>query len=123
MKLIKAVNVFLCEPLSDMLKRSLSHGEYPEMWKMEQVTPVPKVHPTQTIKQLRKISGTLIFSKLFENILCEAMIKDMMLSKDQSLYGNEKGVGIQHYLVNMIDRFLTLLDKNNTNEAYGLQPT
>ena len=120
MKLIKAVDVFICEPLSNILKRSLSHGEYPDKWKVEYVTPVPKVHPTQSIKQLRKISGTLNFSKLYEKILCEVMLIDMKNHKDPSQYGNEKGVGIHHYLVNMIDRILTLLDKNNVSEAYGI---
>ena len=87
---------------------------------METVTPVPKKFPPQTPNDLRKISGTLNFSKIFEKFLAEAMISDMTPTSDPSQYGNEKGISTQHYLIKMIDRVLTCLDRNNSKEAYAV---
>ena len=120
MKLIKEFNVFLCEPLSDIWKRCLSHGEYPDIWKLEIVTPIPKCFPPKETKDLRKISVTKNFSKLFEKYLCKIIIEDMSTTADKSQYGCKKKIGIQHLLVRLVDRILTALDKNNQHEAYGV---
>ena len=48
------------------------------------------------------------------------MISGMRPSSDPSQYGNQKGIGTQHYLINMIDRVLTCLDTNNSKEAYAI---
>ena len=73
------------------------------LWKIETVTPAPKVYPPQSPNDLRKISGTLNFSKIYEKFLAEVMISDMTPSSDPSQYGNEKGIGTQHYLIKMIN--------------------
>ena len=48
------------------------------------------------------------------------MIDDMKPTRDQSQYGNCKGVSTQHYLIKMIDRILTVLDRNNQQEKYAV---
>ena len=80
-------------------------------------SPLPQ---KQTPNDLRKIFGTLNFSKLFEKFLAEAMIKDMTSTSDPSQYRNEKGISTQYYLIKMIDRVLTCLDRNNSKEAYAV---
>ena len=81
------------------------------------MTPAAKVYRPQTTKDLRKISGTQNFSKIFERFLADIMIEDMKITRDPSQYGNSKGVSTQHYLIKMIDRILTVLDKNNQKET------
>ena len=81
------------------------------------MTPAPKVFPPQTTKDLRKIAGTKNCSKIFEMFLAEVMMADMKMSRDPSQYGNSKGVSTQHYLIKMIDRILTQLDRNNQKET------
>ena len=44
----------------------------------------------------------------------------MAPSIDKSQYGNQKGLSIQHYLVNMVHRILKLLDTNNDSEKYAV---
>ena len=39
---------------------------------------------------------------------------------DLSQYGNVKGLSIQHYLVKMVDKILTILDTNNEEEKYAV---
>ena len=38
-----------------------THGEYPNIWKIEIVTPVPKIHPPASEGDLRKIACTFNF--------------------------------------------------------------
>ena len=106
--------------LTDIYTRAVMFGEYPNLYKQEIVTPVPKVHPPQTTKDLRKIAGTPNFSKIFEKFLVAVMIDDMKQFRDPSQYGNSKGVSTQHYLIKMVDRILTILDTNNQKEAYAV---
>ena len=39
---------------------------------------------------------------------------------DPVQYGNQKGVSIQHYLINMIHRILTALDSNSESERFAV---
>ena len=84
------------------------------------MTPVPKAYPPKDPTQLRKISGTKVFSKITEKILAEFMLADMESSMDPSQYGNQKGISVQHYLINLLNKVLTALDKNNQNEAMSV---
>ena len=120
---IKVIKMFSYEfsfPLSSIYKRCCRFGEYPNLWKFETITPAPKKFPPQTPEDLRKISGTLNFSKIFEKFLAEVIVVDMAPNSDPSQYGNEKGISTQHYLIKMIDQILTYLDTNNDKEAYGV---
>ena len=74
MKIIKEFSVELAFPLADILNRSYQYGEYPKIWKIELVTPVPKVIPTEKPDQLRKIAGLKNFSKISEKILAEYIL-------------------------------------------------
>ena len=44
----------------------------------------------------------------------------MKTRRDPSQYAGEKKMSIQHYLVKLIDRVLTAVDKNNQNEVYAI---
>jgi hypothetical protein len=110
-KIISEFSVELSDPLSNM---------WPNLWKYEFVTPVPKVYPPIKPDDLRKISGTKNLSKIYEALLSDFIIDDMSPNIDPSQFGNEKGLSIQHYLVKMIHRILTILDTNNESEKYAV---
>ena len=120
MRVVKFCAEELSFPLCDIYTRAVLYGEYPAIYKIEIVTPVPKVFPPQTVKDLRKIAGTPNFSRIFETFLAEIMIDDMKPTRDPSQYGNSKGVSTQHYLIKMVDRILTALDTNNQGEKYAV---
>ena len=42
MKLIKEFSVELSEPLENIFNHGLVHGQYPDIWKVQQITPVPE---------------------------------------------------------------------------------
>ena len=119
-KLIKEFAAYFAEPLTDIINTSLRRGEYPQTYKYEISTPVPKVFPPEKVLQMRNISGLLTFDKVMESLISEIMIADMKAKVDPSQYGNEKGTSIQHYLIKMIHRILTVLDKNSRRETFAV---
>ena len=115
-KIILEFSVEFCSPLSNIYNSATLGGVWPDIWKCEYVTPAPKVYPPNSTDDLRKISGTKNLSKIFEALMSDFLIEDMTPSMDPSQYGNVKGLSIQHYLVKMVDKILTILDTNNKDE-------
>ena len=111
-KLRKEIAPEVSTPLEDIFKASTMSGQYPSLWKQEIVTPVPKVNSPQTVKDLRKITGTSEYSKLFENFLLKWILEDIGPSIDPAQFGNQKGTGTDHLLICLIDRILTHLQPN-----------
>ena len=95
-------------------------GQHPKIWKVEFVTPVPKVLPPEKLKDLRKISGLLNFSKITDKILAQFISEDMQQTRDKSQFGNQKKIGIQHYLVNMLHKILASLDQTTQNKSIAV---
>ena len=119
-KLCKQFAAYLAEPLADIINTSVKRGEYPQLYKIEVCTPVPKVYPPQTTSQIRNISGLLTFDKVMEKLISQLIISDMRLKLDPSQYGNQQGVSVQHYLINMIHKILTALDNNSRRETFAV---
>ena len=92
-------------------------GQFPNIWKIEAV---PKVYPTMTLNDLRKIAGLKNFSKVTEKIISVWLISDMSELRDKSQYGNEKGISVNHYLIKMIHEIPTSIDKNSSNEKFAV---
>ena len=106
----------LANPIAHVLNASIRQGCWPDILKMEIVTPVPKKFPPKTVEDLRNISGLLNLDKIAEKIISKMMVSDMKENIDPSQYANQKGKSIQHYLVSMIDRILGALDKNSKRD-------
>jgi hypothetical protein len=119
-KIIKEFACELAKPLTDVINTMVSLGQYPNIWKIEIVSPVPKVYPTVLLNDLRKIAGLKNFSKIAEKIISKWLISDMSDLRDKSQYGNEKGVSVNHYLIKMIHEILTSVDTNTSNEKFAV---
>ena len=48
------------------------------------------------------------------------MIADMEGKLDPAQYGNHKGISIQHYLIKMVHRILSVLDNNSKRETFAI---
>ena len=110
----------LSRPLAHLINSCLTMGQYPKIWKVEFVTPVPKVLPPEKLKDLRKISRLLNFSKITDKILAQFISEDMQQTRDKSQFGNQKKIGIQHYLVNMLHKILASLDQTTQNKSIAV---
>ena len=119
-KLVAEFSVELAFPLAHIINFCLQNGVYPNLWKMESVTPVPKTFPTEKIKDLRKISGLLNFSKVTDKIVGEYLIEDMAPTRDPAQFGNEKKISAQHYLIQMLHKIYIAVDRNSKKEAMSV---
>ena len=72
---------------------------YPKLWKQEWVTPAPKVKNPKVIKDLRKISCTSDYSKLFEGFLKDWIVEDIYDKLDIGQFGGRKGTGTEPMIV------------------------
>ena len=109
--------LFLAGPVSQIINSSLTESQYPATWKQEWVTPVPKISHPQVITDLRKISGTSDYSKVFEGFLKEWIMEDISNNIDIGQYGGQAGIGTEHLIVGLLDRILKLLDKHSDRSA------
>jgi hypothetical protein len=55
-----------------------------------------------------------------EKLIAEVMIADMKASADPSQFGNERSTSIQHYLIKLVHRIFTALDKNSKRETFAV---
>ena len=116
-KLRKEFSAELSTPLTNILNACLEQQKYPRLWKNEWVSPAPKVSNPKVLKDLRKISCTSTFSKLFEGILKDWILEDISDNMDIGQFGGEKGTGTEHMIVCLIDRIQQLLDRNPDQSA------
>ena len=116
-KLKKEFAPELACPVSNIINQCLNQQRFPDIWKNEWVTPVPKItHPKQ-LSDLRKISCTSDYAKLFEGILKDWILEDISDKFDIGQFGGQEGTGTEHLLVCLVDRILYLLDRYNEKSA------
>ena len=122
-KILKTFAGFLAKPVKDLINCVIRQGLWPQIFKLEIVTPVPKEFPIKNIDMLRNISGLLNLNKVAEKLLSKLIISDMKAKLDPKQYANQKGLLIQHYLIKFIDRILEALDKNPKSETCAVLAT
>ena len=116
-KLRKEFSPELSAPLANIINSCLMEYYYPKLWKQEVITPAPKVTHPKLIKELRKISSTSDYSKVFEGFLREWILDDISKNIDLSQYGGLPGTGTEHMMVCLVDRILKMLDSTTDSAA------
>ena len=116
-KIRRECSPFLAGPLAEIINSSLAQSQYPTVWKKEWITPVPKISHPKVIKDLRKISGTSDYSKVFEGYLKDWTMEDVAKNIDIGQFGGQPGIGTEHLIVCLLDRVLSLLDKHPDRSA------
>ena len=122
-KLIKTFAAEMSKPLSHIINSSIKMGKWSKLYKLESVTPVPKVFPPKTVEDLRNISGLKTFDKIAEKLIAELIISDMSKKLDPAQFANQKGLSLQHYLIKMIHKILNDLDNNSKGEVTAVLAT
>ena len=109
-KLRRECSPHLAAPMSKIINDSLNQSVYPSLWKHEWVTPAPKISNPQEITDLRKISCTSDYSKLYEGFSKDWIMEDVSANIDIGQFGGQPGIGTEHMIVCFVDRILHLLD-------------
>ena len=116
-KLRKEFAPELAAPLEDIINNCLLKQYYPKLWKKEVVTPAPKVTHPKVVKELRKISSTSDFSKVFEGFIKDWVLEDISKNLDIGQFGGQPGTGTEHMMLCLVDRILKLLDNKTKSNA------
>ena len=96
-------------PLYKIYNQSLKTNVYPDIWKIENVTMIPKCKLPESINDLRPISLTPHYSKIFESILKDRILNDIKAGLHSKQYGS-RGGRIEFCLIDMINEILATGD-------------
>ena len=78
------------------------------LWKQEFVTPIPKKSLPTSVNDLRNISCTALFSKVYESFVLGWLGEQVGMRSNQM--GGMKGAGTEHYLVELFQLILEALE-------------
>ena len=112
-KIVKEFSPELAKPVTMIFNMITNTGEYPRQWVVEHQIAIPKVKPPQSEEDLRNISGTAFFSKVYESFLGEWIYPYIDPFLDPGQCGGLKGSSITHYLVKLLHFVHTHLDKRD----------
>ena len=80
----------LAIPLTYIYNKILNSLAWPDIWKFETVTVIPKNSSPSSPAELRNLSCTPLFSKVLETFVLERIKSEVTLSRNQ--YGGIKGI-------------------------------
>ena len=98
----------LAFPLAKIYGQVYRLCQWPDSWKLETVTIIPKNSAPSTLAETRNISCTPLFSKLLEAFVLDELRKQVKLNSTQ--FGGIKGLGVDHFLVETWDEILRAMD-------------
>ena len=81
-KVIKTFSRYHSVPLCDIFNNCVTQGKWPEIYKVESITPIPKKYPPLEVSMLRPISLLYFFERVMENLIGDLMIEDMKQKMD-----------------------------------------
>ena len=108
-KIIQLFSPELAEPASRIFNKISSSFEYPRPWVIESQIVIPKVFPPVSEDELRPISRTFFFSKIYESFIGEWLLPIILPYMDPGQYG-KKGSSIVHYLIKFLHFIHSSLD-------------
>ena len=115
-QVIKRFSSLLCEPIAELINDCIAEGVWPDFLKVESVTPVPKIPNPKSANDLRKIAGLPNLSKILEKIIVKYLVEDMKAKLGACQFANQANQSINHYLVQLVDRVLSVLDGSTRGE-------
>lgn len=108
-KLVQNFANNLAFPVAEIYNNISKKADYPTQWKIEQQLALPKVYPPSSEDELRNISKTAFFSKVYESVVGEWLLPIIQPFLDPGQCGL-KGFSITHYLIKLLHFIHTTLD-------------
>ena len=100
----------LAVPVTNIFNSIICSGVWPELWKREYVTIIPKIPSPQEASECRNISCTNFLSKLFESFVLGWAREEVIPKTNQ--YGGEPKASATQLLVETIDYVTSSLEDN-----------
>ena len=96
---VNRVAQFIACPLASIYNDITRNHDWPSSWKVETVTPIPKKSMPQSPDDVRNISCTQLFSKIYESFVLTWLGNSSSMRPNQ--YGGVKGSGTEHFLLQL----------------------
>ena len=106
--LVGRVSDMISVPLACIFNSISSSLEWPNYWKTEYVTAIPKKPHPSSVDDLRNISCTALLSKTYESFVLDWLGEQTSLRSNQ--FGGVRGCGTEHFLVEMWQKVLENCD-------------
>ena len=84
-----AMSDILALPLTDIYNTITTTLQWPDVWKLEIVTVIPKKSDATNFDDLRNISCALLVSKIYESFFLSWIREEVVLKHNQ--FGGERG--------------------------------
>ena len=98
----------IAEPLTRVLNAAFAEEIWPDVWKLETVSVIPKNPCPESLSETRNISCTPVFSKIMEFFLLEKIKDEVPIGLNQ--FGGLKGCSTNHYLAEVWTDIMSALD-------------
>ena len=112
-KVVTSFAVELAKPVKNIFNAINLTAEYPRQWIIEYQTPIPKQNPPSCEDELRNISGTPFFSKVYEAFLSDWLLPIVQPYLDPANCGGLKGTSISHYLIRLLHFIHATVDRSD----------
>ena len=109
-KLVTLFADILAIPLPDLYNQAILTREWPDLWKRETITVIPKCAVLASLSECRNIACTPLFSKVLESIVLKRLKEETNFAGSQ--YGGLRGCGADHFLVKTWDQIMESLEDN-----------
>ena len=107
-KLVNPCADSLAVPLTSIFNEVVKSLHWPEAWKTEYVTLIPKKGKPNGLADLRNISCTAFFSKVLETFVLQWAMDEVTLKPNQ--YGGVKGCSTSHMLLEIWQQICSNLE-------------
>ena len=108
-RLVNRVIDVLAFPIATIFNLVPLKLQWPELWKREYQTVIPKKASPSDFNELRNLSCTNFFSKILESFVVDSIKNEINISELQ--YGGMKGCGTDNFLVEVWNNILETLDQ------------
>ena len=103
-KLVKLASDFLAEPLLIVINNSISTSTFPNNAKIASVVPIDKkTDDRYVISNFRPVSILNCFSKVYENVIKNELLKSMNVHLSPFLSAYRKNYNTQHVLLRLME--------------------
>ena len=113
-KSIKMAKAILSPFLTKLYNKCLKQAYFPDLFKVSKIIPIPKLATTKELGEFRPTSLLNMFSKVFEKLIKDRMIKfiDKHCISSPKQFGFEINSSTELAITTIYDTFFDHLDKN-----------
>lgn len=109
----------LCIPVHNIICAMLEQCQYPSLWKIAEICPIPKVANPQSCNQYRPISLLFHLGKIAEQVIINKL-KPHITKLNPSQFAYQKGLSTTDALLQAIDDWIKILDEKPNTVIYTL---